>query len=75
MGYDHPEVIEFLIERVIEMLKEKIPDIIIKNCASGENRNNPVMLGVSGVTTFSDAHECVEIPIIAADLHIHMLPM
>lgn len=33
------------------------------------------MLGVSGVASFSDAHECIEIPIIAADLHNHMLPM
>lgn len=115
----NPEVIEFLTERVIKMLKdnefgyikvdynanlgigcdgsdslgeglrlqgegtreffkkikEEIPDIIIENCASGGNRNNPVMLGVSGVASFSDAHECVEIPIIAADLHNHMLPM
>ena len=115
----NPEVIEYLTERVIKMLKdnefgyikvdynanmgigcdgsdslgeglrlqgeatrdffkkmkEEIPDIIIENCASGGNRNNPVMLGVSAVASFSDAHECVEIPIIAADLHNHMLPM
>ena len=56
-------------------IKEEIPDIIIENCASGGNRNNPVMLGVSGIASFSDAHECIEIPIIAADLHNHMLPM
>lgn len=56
-------------------IKEEIPDIIIENCASGGNRNNPIMLGVSAVASFSDAHECVEIPIIAADLHNHMLPM
>lgn len=56
-------------------IKEELPDIIIENCASGGNRNNPVMLGVSAVASFSDAHECIEIPIIAADLHNHMLPM
>lgn len=57
------------------MIKKEIPDIIIENCASGGNRNTPAFLGESAVASFSDAHECVEIPIIAADLHNHMLPM
>lgn len=60
--------------RLFQKIKQEIPDIIIENCASGGNRNNPLMLGVSAVASFSDAHECVEIPIIAADLHNHLLP-
>ncbi len=56
-------------------IKEEIPDIIIENCASGGHRLEPSMMGVTGVSSFSDAHECVEIPYVAADLHNLMLPV
>ena len=55
-------------------MKEQIPDLVIENCASGGNRNEPTMMGVSAVSSFSDAHESVEIPYIAANLHNLMLP-
>ena len=55
-------------------MKEQIPDLIIENCASGGNRNEPTMMGVSAISSFSDAHESVEIPYIAANLHNLMLP-
>lgn len=55
-------------------MKREIPDLIIENCASGGNRNEPTMMGVSAVSSFSDAHESVEIPYIAANLHNLMLP-
>ena len=55
-------------------IKEQIPGIVIENCASGGNRNEPTMMGVSAVSSFSDAHESVEIPYIAANLHNLMLP-
>lgn len=55
-------------------IKEEIPDIIIENCASGGHRLEPSMMGVSGVSSFSDAHECVEVPYVAANLHNLMLP-
>ncbi len=55
-------------------MKEEIPDLIIENCASGGHRLEPSMLGVSAVSSFSDAHEAVEIPYIAANLHNLMLP-
>ncbi len=56
-------------------MKEEIPDLIIENCASGGHRLEPSMMGVSGVSSFSDAHESVEIPYIAANLHNLMLPV
>ncbi len=56
-------------------MKKEIPDLIIENCASGGHRLEPSMMGVSGVSSFSDAHECVEIPYVAADLHNLMLPV
>lgn len=55
-------------------MKEEIPDLIIENCASGGHRLEPSMMGISGVSSFSDAHESVEIPYIAANLHNLMLP-
>ncbi len=55
-------------------MKREIPDLIIENCASGGHRLEPSMIGVTGVSSFSDAHECVEIPYIAANLHNLMLP-
>lgn len=55
-------------------MKKEIPDLIIENCASGGHRLEPSMMGVSAVSSFSDAHEAVEIPYIAANLHNLMLP-
>lgn len=57
----------------IEM-REKNPGLIIENCASGGHRLEPSMMGISAISSFSDAHECVEIPYIAANLHMLMLP-
>lgn len=55
-------------------MKKEIPDLVIENCASGGHRLEPSMMGISGVSSFSDAHEAVEIPYIAANLHNLMLP-
>ena len=55
-------------------IKEEIPDIIIENCASGGHRSEPKMMGLTAVTSFSDAHEAVGIPYVAANLHNLMLP-
>lgn len=58
----------------VERLKEEIPGLIVENCASGGHRLEPKMLGATAMSSFSDAHECPEIPIIAANLHRVMLP-
>ncbi|MBR7133609.1 MAG: alpha-galactosidase [Clostridia bacterium] len=55
-------------------IKQEIPDIVIENCASGGHRAEPLMMGLTGVTSATDAHECKEIPYIAANLHNLMLP-
>ncbi len=55
------------------LIKKEIPDIIIENCASGGMRLDPVMTGITAMSSFSDAHECFEFPIIAANLH-YLLP-
>lgn len=58
----------------IEKIKKDIPGIIIENCASGGHKLEPKMMGISSMASFSDAHECLEIPIIAANLHRAILP-
>ena len=60
---------EFFIE-----MKREIPELIIENCAAGGHRLEPSMMGVTALSSFSDAHEAVEIPYIAANLHNLMLP-
>ena len=55
-------------------LREEIPEIWIENCSSGGHRLEPSLMGVTDMASFSDAHECAEIPIIAAQLHRLILP-
>lgn len=53
----------------IEKVKEEVPGIVLENCASGGHRLEPKMMSVMSMASFSDAHECEEILIIAANLH------
>ena len=56
-------------------LRQAIPDITMENCSSGGHRLEPSMMGLFDMASFSDAHECVSIPIIAANLHRLILPI
>ena len=49
-------------------IKEKIPDIVIENCASGGHRLEPSWMQIVSQASFSDAHETCAIPLIAANL-------
>jgi alpha-galactosidase len=60
--------------RFFEMIRARLPELVIENCASGGHRLEPSMLARTAMSSFSDAHELVEIPIIAANLHRLMLP-
>jgi len=55
-------------------MRREIPDLVIEVCASGGHRLEPSMLGLASMASFSDAHESLEIPIIAANLHRLILP-
>lgn len=57
-----------------EEVKREVPGIILENCASGGHRLEPGFLAATAMSSFSDAHECAEIPIIAANLHRAILP-
>jgi alpha-galactosidase len=58
----------------VKTIRQEIPEIVIENCASGGHRLETKMMGISSMASFSDAHECPEIPIIAANLHRTILP-
>jgi alpha-galactosidase len=60
--------------RFFQKIRERLPYLVIENCSSGGHRLEPSMLGLTAMSSFSDAHELVEIPIIAAGLHRLMLP-
>lgn len=55
--------------RFFEKVKREVPDIVLENCSSGGHRLEPSLMAEMSMASFSDAHECVEIPIIAANLH------
>ena len=55
-------------------MRREIPELIIENCSSGGHRTEPSMMEISAMASFSDAHECAEIPIIAANMHRMILP-
>lgn len=50
-------------------LADEIPELVIENCASGGHRLEPSMMELASMASFSDAHECKCIPVIAANLH------
>lgn len=58
----------------VKKVREEIPGIILENCASGGHKLEPLMMGICSMASFSDAHECEEIPVIAGNLHRSILP-
>jgi alpha-galactosidase len=57
-----------------EELRNELPGLLIEVCASGGHRLEPSMLALSSMASCSDAHECVENPIIAMELQRLILP-
>jgi alpha-galactosidase len=62
------------VQDFLRMIREEMPELVIENCASGGHRLEPSMLALTSMSSFSDAHECAEIPIIAANVHRALLP-
>lgn len=52
----------------LERLKDTVPDIVIENCSSGGSRIEPKRMSMVSMCSYSDAHECLEIPIVAANV-------
>ncbi|MEX0324940.1 MAG: glycoside hydrolase family 36 protein [Puniceicoccaceae bacterium] len=51
----------------IREMREAIPDLVVENCASGGHRLEPGLVALTSMSSFSDAHETLEIPIVAAN--------
>jgi alpha-galactosidase len=81
LGSEHPDGLgEGLRQQVLasyrffDRLRARLPDLVIESCASGGHRLEPSMLARTAMSSFSDAHELPEIPLIAANLHRLLLP-
>jgi len=81
MGCDGPDGIgENLRQKVLgtqsffKKMKEAIPDLVIENCSSGGHRLEPSFMELASMASFSDAHEIVALPIIAASLQLLVKP-
>ena len=61
-------------EAFICQLKQQIPGLRIENCSSGGHRLVKEMMDLCDFASFSDAHEQLEIPVIAANLHRTIQP-
>ena len=57
------------VHKFFERIRDEMPELVIENCASGGHRLEPLMMGVTSMSSFSDAHEGPEIPWIGANLH------
>ncbi len=55
-------------------MAQALPELVIENCSSGGHRLEPSMMDLVSQASFSDAHECLSIPIIAANLHRAIRP-
>jgi alpha-galactosidase len=81
IGFDDPDSLGEGLRKQIEgqyrffdLIRQRLPNLVIENCSSGGHRLEPSMLGRTAMSSFSDAHELPEIPIIAANLHRLILP-
>lgn len=57
-----------------QRIRKSLPGLVIENCSSGGHRLEPSMQELCAMGVFSDAHESLETPILAANLHRHILP-
>lgn len=62
------------VRRFFEALRTALPELVIENCASGGHRLEPSFIELSALSSFSDALECLEIPIVAAEQSTQLLP-
>ncbi len=67
MGENGRQVTEIGIEW-IDRIRDAIPTMVVENCSSGGNRIEPYRMSKVSMCSFSDAHECKEIPLVAANV-------
>lgn len=81
MGCDGAESLGEGLRRKIEAsqnffrkITAELPELTVENCSSGGHRLEPSMMELVSQASFSDAHECQSIPVIAANLHRAIQP-
>ncbi len=57
-----------------QLIRQQLPRLVIENCASGGHRLTAEFMQLTAMSSFSDAHEGKEIPVIGARLHRLALP-
>jgi alpha-galactosidase len=57
------------VQRFFVRLRRELPELVIENCSSGGHRLEPSMMALTAMSSFSDAHETPDIPLIAANLN------
>lgn len=62
------------VQEFLRRIQQDVPGILIENCSSGGHRLEPGFMGICAMGSFSDAHETLAIPILAANLHRLILP-
>ncbi len=60
--------------RYFRHLKEEIPGLLIENCSAGGHRLVEPFLSITDMSSYSDAHESMNIPLVAANMH-RMIPI
>lgn len=61
------------VQTFLRSILRECPGLVLESCSSGGHRLEPSFLALSSMGSFSDAHETVEIPVIAANLQ-RLLP-
>ncbi len=52
----------------LKKIRTAVPGIVMENCASGGCRIEPGRMNMVSMCSFSDAHECPELPLVAANV-------
>jgi alpha-galactosidase len=56
------------VRRFFKRLRDRLPNLVIENCSSGGQRSEPAFGRLADMHSFSDAHTCRDIPIVAANV-------
>ena len=62
------------VQSFFDEMRREFPDLVIEVCSSGGSRTVPSFMERASMCSFSDAHECAEIPLIAAASQMLFLP-
>lgn len=52
----------------LKRIQDAVDGMVIENCSSGGSRIEPMRMNMVSMCSFSDAHECAEIPFVAANV-------